>query len=525
MSRRVLFWSLSIGLCVLMSLFTLWAIYLRPVPLRIAKETTWLTEPLTADGKYVDYLKAWEERNYPPEMRTDENGYRLIVRSLGDLTYMNEMQRAQTYEKLGLDPRTPPTLPLETPGSFHDNYVTAHPELDIKNVYNTWNAPWTFETLPMMREWLEKNNPALDLIAEAAHKPVFCVPATSDREDGSTFFLLYGFRKTKDFADALQARANYRAGTADIDGTIEDTIALCRLGRFTAGSGVLFHQILGDLIANAALFIPLTGVSGESPTVEQLRRLAAEMDALPEYPPTEKVLENERLFLLSYFQEGAKFRLDLRNGEPSLFAATDWNVATREVNRGFDLLAAGGTYVAPAPNANPLMRWAVRQRSLTLAAAVFQQEASVFARSKEMRQQTDCMMRLRRLALALLIYEKEHGRLPNDNWRQAIRPLLGDDPDRYFRCPACSSTENVSTYALVRRGPLLLVELATPLPVDAPDPPLDRSLCGSGHGSFTVAYRNGTVKHLEARLTPQDEEALRTSFDEPPADDGGGHAD
>ena len=48
-------------------------------PLIISKETTYVTGPLTADGQ-IDYFKALEERTYPPEMKTDDNGYRIFVR-------------------------------------------------------------------------------------------------------------------------------------------------------------------------------------------------------------------------------------------------------------------------------------------------------------------------------------------------------------------------------------------------------------------------------------------------------------
>lgn len=50
---------------------------------RISKETTYMTEPLKADGKQDDYFAAIQQAAYPANTATDENGYRLIERHLG----------------------------------------------------------------------------------------------------------------------------------------------------------------------------------------------------------------------------------------------------------------------------------------------------------------------------------------------------------------------------------------------------------------------------------------------------------
>ena len=55
-----------------------------PPPLVISEETTYLTGPLTNDG-LIDYFKALEERFTPPELATDENGYRIFLRQFGDV--------------------------------------------------------------------------------------------------------------------------------------------------------------------------------------------------------------------------------------------------------------------------------------------------------------------------------------------------------------------------------------------------------------------------------------------------------
>jgi len=107
---------------VLVLALPVWWFCFHTTPLRVSKETTYVLGPMTSDGKRIDYFRAMEERFYPPEMTTDDNGYRLIVRACGDMVkrerhqfshkpgeYLppeelaSEPYRLQVYEKLGLD--------------------------------------------------------------------------------------------------------------------------------------------------------------------------------------------------------------------------------------------------------------------------------------------------------------------------------------------------------------------------------------------------------------------------------------
>ena len=84
--RRKSLWRMLLiygSVLLVMAGVMVWASLFRSVPLKISKQTTYITEPLTEDGKRVDYFKAIEQEYYKPEMTTDENGYRLIVRAIG----------------------------------------------------------------------------------------------------------------------------------------------------------------------------------------------------------------------------------------------------------------------------------------------------------------------------------------------------------------------------------------------------------------------------------------------------------
>ena len=73
------------ALLVMLAIFLYWN-FLRTPRLKISSETTYITEPLTSDGTRVDYFAALERDLFPPGMKTEENGYRLIVKSFGYVT-------------------------------------------------------------------------------------------------------------------------------------------------------------------------------------------------------------------------------------------------------------------------------------------------------------------------------------------------------------------------------------------------------------------------------------------------------
>ncbi len=85
--------------CVLF-LFYVPTMLFTDIPPRISKETTYLTEPLTADGKRIDYFLAMEQRRYPPQMRTDDNGARLIAQAFGPPKDMTNETKLDHLKKL-----------------------------------------------------------------------------------------------------------------------------------------------------------------------------------------------------------------------------------------------------------------------------------------------------------------------------------------------------------------------------------------------------------------------------------------
>ena len=127
---------------------------------------------------------------------------------------------------------------------------------------------------------------------------------------------------------------------------------------------------------------------------------------------------------------------------------------------------------------------------------------------------------MQRLTLAILLYQIEHGKLPDTNWAEQIAPYLGEKPERYFSCPSRPSPEGQTTYALVQYGDtlpadldtILLVELAEPVPLNkaviSVDEVLEHKRTGDSHRSgMNVAFRSGAVRFLTS--SSNDEELRR----------------
>ena len=538
--------TLAIVVPILILTATAWYFCLYASPLEISPETTYITAPLMSDGKRIDYFRAWEERAYPPEMKTDDNGYRILVRAIGDLSTYSafgrniltqrdldpEPFRVQVYEKLGLDPTTPPTLKLESAWTFLERYLNERPE-EARQMRQRLGRPWTFEDLPMLEDWLAENEAGIDLLSEAVRKPVFFAPMVRKSEDEPLVTRGAG-NAFREFARALQARAMYHIGVGDINGAIDDVITIHLLARHAGKHGALVDCLLGIAFEGAAFSIPIGGNLLAPPSREQLQRLFDTIRSLPPLPALEDLVIAERLFALATLQEYAFGRNVEVFGlpRPGFWSfGVDWNFVFREVNDAFNALIAGEEIAEPVSMVDgegmlfgrePRLpvRLTVRGRT-EVARDVF---ISLFffptveaVREQERRRQ--CVENMKLLTLALLLYEKDHGTLPDGDWREAIRPYLGENADKYFRCPSHPGlAEDETTYAMIRRESgvtpntphtLSLVEVFPPMKMTGNDGTILESqaiinrtddwrqptegLSSHHPGGFNVSYRSGAI--------------------------------
>jgi hypothetical protein len=472
------------------------------VPLTISKETTYITEPLTADGKWVDYFAAIEQRRYPPEMKTDDNGMRLIVRAIGADPESAPDDRAKVYEKLGLDPALPPPLSYQEPYNFLLDYVRAQeaagalpPDKEAgeweRELSDRLEQPWTFEDLPMLEDWIVKNGPALDVIAEAARQTTFTIPYVRGSEGTSIIETnLDEVQRMRGFARGLVARARYRIAAGDIDGANDDVITTARLGRRLPRHGFLIDLLVGMAIEAVASSVGVAANPEHPPTAAQLRRLMDEWRQLPPASTYDSAQEMERFAMLDWMQilaqgDWSDFTVTVNNdpllpGFENRQLGYDWDVVFRHTHLRIEAQLRGLPSPGPIPDWKLIARV---PRSVRLADNLVDALAVGESVVRKADHKSECRVRMLRITLAMLLYEREHGTLPPaytvdasgnrlHSWRVLILPQLGehelyseirlDEPwdsphnaqfhaaaDHLFQCPSHGLAPGETTYAVV----------------------------------------------------------------------------
>jgi hypothetical protein len=501
--RRPWRWILALTIAVVALATTGLALNLfTDVPLTISQETTYITEPLTPDGQWVDYFAAVEQRRYPAEMQTDDNGARLIVRALGPFQDPSLDVVAQAYGKLGLNPASPPLLTFEEPYLALARYVDEQealgalpPGVNPTRLVGDLNArlhrPWTIEELPMMRHWLVKHEPALDLIGEATRRPTFCIPYVRISDLAPALSLNNEqYHVVRSYVRGFSARALHRIGLGDLDGAIDDFVTIARLGRCLQSKGTIYEVISGLSAVTVASSIGIAEALDHPPTTEQIRRLMEEWNSLPPAETLDNLLKTQRYVLLDRLQalaQGDWSNEDHRMPAVGPFTGVsneqygfDWNIVLRRANSNFEDLLHNRP-LPPSPTGWQTLGRA--PRSVLLADVIVEEE---FSATKVMRgaiSQSECRVRMLRITLAMLLYEREHGTLPptytvdaNGNrlhsWRVLLLPHLGaeelysqirlDEPwdsphnsqfhaaaDHFFQCPSHPLAQGETSYAVV----------------------------------------------------------------------------
>ena len=472
------FWKRCLLLALLLTIpigFVIWICFFREIPLEISEETTYITEPLTTDGR-VDYFRALELENYPSNMKTDDNGYRAVLRALGpvfETTVDNQMARKeQMYEKLGLDPNIEPTMSYRDPYEFLENHPGAR-ALEVKDEYwsvtNYITHPWTLEKLPMMEPWLTQSEPVLNLVNEAVHKPTFCWPLTRiDEKEPLLLMPIPGIAFFRSIARGFYTRANYRTAHGNLDGAIDDIIACKTLGRHLGRHGMDIDVLLGTALEQMAHNAGIAESLEYQPTESQLRRLLTATQNLPPQMPFEEVTRSSRFTTLDLAQRLAHKEGKLEDILTELYADFPFSLApkgldkiglqtTRILDIDWNTVTSRLNYHCDNPNiladhsffGESQIDWVSSDmlfpttRSEKLADYLASQFVAALPAMQEAMHRLTCIENVYQITLAMLIYEKQHGRLPpaytvdkNGNplhsWRVILLQYLGEDAKKLY---------------------------------------------------------------------------------------------
>ena len=527
-----------LGMIVLLLLTTAYLCLFRSVPLRISKETTYITEPLKSNGNEVDYFAAWEKVGYPVGMATEENGFRLIIQHLGASADTPPGLFDQLCKKLGLAADSiQPDMTLQEPSDFLADYVESE-EFDesiidrlldegrsdeadpaeedssdtnpvteefgedemiygmgmggeyVPNALTVLDQrhgrPWTLDDLPMMEGWLTQNAPALTLMGEAVQKPQFYIPLLRDSQDEQFVdSSQHEWHRIRAFARALYTRAQFHVANGNIDAAIEDILTGKRLGRHLQRVDRLPSKWMGAVIEGMADAVGIAGSLDHPPNKEQLTRFVGLLNDLPPKGRFQQSLPFERYQALDTVQAMAQGRLAIDDCVDAIRLSSrlryDWTLFAARVNEHYETyITTGGL---PWPKPTPRAIFTLRSRTRMMADEFAFSVLHALDAAQETGGRQTCFERIRRIALAMLFYECDHGILPPayssdadgnplHSWRVLLLPYLGqqrlydkirldqpwDSPHNkqfheeaiaFYQCPSAELAPGQTTYSVV----------------------------------------------------------------------------
>lgn len=290
----------------------------------------------------------------------------------------------------------------------------------------------------------------------------------------------------REFAWGLRSRARFCMATGDIDGAINDIVSCARLGRHLENSDLLLECLSGIACEAMAFGIGAGGSLEHQPTEMQWRLLLDELNHLPERESADAMLEVERLAMHDAIQSVSRGNLNAVNRFHAKLLqernyGIDWNIVIQRMNGRYDELMSG---MSTEPDLSELHSFVSRdRRSYLVAEFISGSFRSTIEQYRNARLRTDCKENMLRIVLAMLIYERQHGKLPPaysvdeqghplHSWRVLLLPYLGydelhsqirlDEPwdsahnqqfhaadVPIFQCPRAAHSRGMTTYSVV----------------------------------------------------------------------------
>jgi hypothetical protein len=353
----------------------------------VSKQTTHITEPLTAGG-LPDYSRFYLERSRDG-VTAENNAAALILPALWPAEYA-PAQFAAVAAELGL--AEIPT-PADTLVRLHDNANRAHitdwlrqqnqaraatggggegasapatpavdpfgtdpyRELAERVLDRSMARPWTSAEIPPLAKWIADNQRPLDQLVEGTRRPRIYLPSPNLIDGSSPMLigiLLPGIQACREVGRALSARAMWHVGEGRPMEAWQDLHAVHRLSRLLAkDSRVLVEHLVAIAISNMACTQTQALLHHGNLTAEQARQVQRDLAALGGFGGVvtslgqwERMMTLDLMLRLSRQPEEAVRNLNFSVGDAVPGAlnvlSIDWNVALREANRWYDRLEA-----------------------------------------------------------------------------------------------------------------------------------------------------------------------------------------
>lgn len=418
--RRWVFWLITgVAIFAVPATFILFMFGPDP-PIRVAKETTYLTEPLADDGlpDYVAALIDEGREGVTPENNGALPFLEVVWQTPGtsDAIAQNAEEAEWLLETLGVEDLSDGSVRLKplyaesrklqalrflraklepmtdaersaVATAFEDYYydfdvrkVVAEDEEEALSLgaadglidYCTpVGRPWTRDDLPWLADWREANTPAFERLYEAGRRPRWWLPSPSLSSSGRgdvIAMLLTHIQELRNVARMLQNDALWHLGNARYTEAANSIETMLRLAQHTRTEFSLIGQLVACAIEGIAHTQCQRIASDPNAPAEALRSLLATLESIESRSHVARSMTTgERMWALdmvtSVAATGDLASLDLDNTGPGFIlrnVSIDWNVVLETMNRRYDQLGAA--------MAQPT--WQTRSDALT----IFEQE-------------------------------------------------------------------------------------------------------------------------------------------------------
>ena len=325
-----------------------WGLFGPESPITVARNTTFLTAPLAADG-LPDYGAALLAA-MGPAPKPEENAAVELLQVMWPLG-INAADQPVVCQALGI-PAVPPADPLRDPTNDAATKVT-HEMFDA-----ALERPWTGAEFPELAAWLVAREAALDRLVAAADRPRYWLPSpTLLRREPQMLvgMLLPELSDVRMVARLLVCRAMGHVGAGRHAAAWRDIRAVYRLGRLLAVPEKVPQFLVTQLVAMAtnaqadlALTCgPLAAADLPNDVLAEIRR---DLDTLGPLPKPSDGLADERLFGIDALVWLARRTPGGRTGRrnavfgvgpegllgAALLTSLDWDLVLERMNAKYD---------------------------------------------------------------------------------------------------------------------------------------------------------------------------------------------
>lgn len=296
----------------------------QPLPFRISKETTYITEPLMANG-LVDYSR-WLNQQKSQGVTPENNAAVLYWKAIGQSKEIHDSPEffARMKEELGTDPFAeggPYLVGLGIIAEEAGVEINFDDSSAMGKQYNlAMDRPWRSDEAPLMKQWLDRNQTPLSTVLTATRQPHYYRPLVgASATDAMVALLLPDIQQHREIARMLTARAMLSLGENRPEDAIRDLLAIHRMARHTAQGSTLIETLVAIALENVAHEGDKELANAECMTAGLLKDYALELDELSPVANLSKSFEGERCFGLDIIQRLASTQLTPDQGSTDMF--------------------------------------------------------------------------------------------------------------------------------------------------------------------------------------------------------------